>query len=110
MSPVKTTGSVPATAPAVSSVAVAAAPICTKEALQDAVNVGRDSPLTVSDSDFRCQDTWAVAGANDLVNKAQYTFLLRWTDDAWQSVPDRSQACANQEVPAALFALGCQSN
>ena len=74
------------------------------------MNAGRDTPLTVSDTDFQCQDTWAVAGANDLVNKAQYTFLLRWTDDHWQRVDDRSQACANNEVPAALFALGCQSN
>ena len=90
--------------------AVAVAPICTKDALQDAVNVDRDSPLTVSDSDFKCADTWAVAGANDLINKAQYSFLLRWTDGQWQRVADRSQACASNEVPPALFALGCQSN
>ncbi len=109
-SQIRATTTVPTTAPAPSSAAVALAPICTKEALQDAVNAGRDTPLTVSDTDFSCQDTWAVAGANDLVNKAQYTFLLRWTDDQWQQVADRSQACANNEVPAALFALGCQSN
>ena len=109
-SQVRATTAVPTTPPASPSVAVAVAPICTKEALQDAVNTGRDAPLTVSDTNFRCQDTWAVAGANDLVNKAQYTFLLRWTGDQWQRVDNRSQACANNEVPAALFALGCQSN
>ena len=95
----------------VSAMAVSA-PACTQAALQDAVNVGRvgGSALTVGDADFQCQDTWAAVGATDRVNKAQYTFVLTWVDGAWQPVPDRTQACANQEVPAALVALACHSN
>jgi|GEM_PF-4668488 len=92
--------------------AAATSPICTQTALQDAVNIERaaGSPLTVGGRDFQCQDTWAVVGATDTVNKAQVTLLFRWVDGRWQPVTDRTQACANQEIPAQLTGLACRSN
>ena len=87
-------------------------PDCTQQVIQDAVNTDRgpDARLTVSPPDFHCQDDWAVAGGTDTVNKAQYSFVLRWADGQWQTVPDRSQACAGGEIPADLVALACNSN
>ena len=102
----------PVPAPSPPSPAAAAAPDCTQQVIQDAVNVGRDpdAQLTVSATDFHCQDDWAVAGGTDTVNKAQYSFVLRWADGRWQKVPDRSQACAGSQIPAVLLALACNSN
>ena len=100
----------PSAAPVSSSVSVA--PECTAAALQESTNAGRsaDSRLTVTDTDVHCQDAWAVVGANDLVNKAQYTFVFQWADGQWQGIPDRSAACAGQQIPAALYTLACRSN
>ena len=77
-------------------------------ALQDSANAGRpaDSQLTVTDKDVQCQDDWAVVGANDLVNKAQYTFVFQWTDGQWQRIPDRSAACASRADPRSALRPG----
>ncbi len=92
--------------------AAAGAPICTAESLAQAANAGRsaDSQLTVTDTDVQCQDAWAVVGANDLVNKAQYTFVFQWSGEQWQRIPDRSAACASQQIPDQLHELACRSN
>ncbi len=103
----------PGTAPSSPPPATSAAsePDCTQPALQDAVNADRpaDSQLTVG-ADFLCQDGWAVAAGTDVVNRAQYTFVLRWIDGRWQRVPDRAQACADRTVPAQLAGPACASN
>lgn len=107
-----TTAASTAGPPSPTTVPAAAEPVCSTQVLQDAVNAERapDKQLSVSETDVHCQDGWAAIGANDPVNKAQYTFLLQWVDGQWQVVPDRTQACASGELPAQLVNLGCHSN